>query len=103
MKISRIKNQWWPGVLVLVAASLTGCLDGRPERQALDESAGFALTGVNVIDGRSGESKTGYTVVVRNGRIDSVDFRGVGQPFRSLMGPNTLQATCGNNLIWLRP
>lgn len=73
MKISRIKNQWWPGVLVLVAASLTGCLDSRPERQALDESAGFALTGVNVIDGRSGESKTGYTVVVRNGRIDSVE------------------------------
>ena len=38
-----------------------------------------------------------------SGRNDSVDFRAVEQPFRRLMGPNTLRATYGNSLIWPKP
>lgn len=58
---------------MLIFASLAGCPENRPEPQAIDESAGFALTGVTVIDGNGGEARNGYTVVVRDGRINAVE------------------------------
>lgn len=73
MTFSRAKKQCWSGALALIAASLVGCLDGGSDSGSGNETEGFAFTAVTVIDGRGGEAKTGYTVIVRNGLIDAVE------------------------------